>query len=201
MCNNVEENGGRWFCIRIMSGKETVVVDGLNAYFANAENQSICLSEVFVPSLLQKRRDRSGREVSYRKKYCPGYVFIHLSPVEGCPLPKLGEYEEVIFSAVRKGGGDAFSYTAKVHPLKKSEIDAFKRSVESKENEEKNSVDEFLVGDSVEVISGPFSTCTGVVENVDYTKGKLYIAISVLGRSTKLEVGLSMVKRISSSDC
>ena len=50
-------------------------------------------------------------------------------------------------------------------------------------------------GQVVRVTHGPFNDFSGVVENVNYEKNKLRVAVQILGRSTPVELDFSQVEK------
>jgi len=54
--------------------------------------------------------------------------------------------------------------------------------------------DEFDVGQQVIVIDGPFANFTGKIDEVNVEKNKLRVLISILGRSTPVELDFDKVK-------
>lgn len=54
---------------------------------------------------------------------------------------------------------------------------------------------EFEKGENVRVTSGPFSTFTGVVDEVNEAKGKLRLLVSIFGRSTPIELDFAQVEK------
>ena len=59
----------------------------------------------------------------------------------------------------------------------------------------KASVD-FVEGESVKVIEGPFASFVGTVESVN-DKGKIKVNVSIFGRPTPVELDFGQVERIS----
>jgi transcriptional antiterminator NusG len=53
----------------------------------------------------------------------------------------------------------------------------------------------FEPGEVVRVIDGPFNDFSGVVEQVNYEKSKVRVAVQILGRSTPVELDFSQVEK------
>ena len=54
----------------------------------------------------------------------------------------------------------------------------------------------FEPGQVVRVTHGPFNDFNGVVENVNYEKNRLQVAVQILGRSTPVELDFSQVEKV-----
>jgi transcriptional antiterminator NusG len=53
----------------------------------------------------------------------------------------------------------------------------------------------FEPGEVVRVTDGPFNDFNGVVENVNYDKSKVRVAVQILGRSTPVELDFGQVEK------
>ena len=72
--------------------------------------------------------------------------------------------------------------------------DVYKRQMKATSEKPKPKV-EFMAGQSVRVVSGPFADYTGVVEEINYERSKLRIAVPIFGRETPLEVDFDQVEK------
>jgi transcriptional antiterminator NusG len=48
----------------------------------------------------------------------------------------------------------------------------------------------------VRVVDGPFADFNGEVEDINYEKSKIRVAVSIFGRSTPVELGFGQVEKL-----
>jgi transcription termination/antitermination protein NusG len=80
-------------------------------------------------------------------------------------------------------------------PITDKEANAILRRVEEGVEKPRPKV-LFEPGEVVRVVDGPFNDFTGVVENVNYEKSRLQVAVQILGRSTPVELDFGQVEKV-----
>ena len=55
---------------------------------------------------------------------------------------------------------------------------------------------DFEKGEEVKVISGPFASFNGTIDEIDNAKGRLRLSVQIFGRSTPVEVDFSQVEKV-----
>src|SRR3970040_1725288 len=75
-------------------------------------------------------------------------------------------------------------------PITDKEAEAILRQVEGGGGKTRPKFS-FMAGEQVRVIDGPFADFHGTVEDVNYEKNKLKVAVSIFGRQTPVELQFS----------
>ena len=107
------------------------------------------------------------------------------------------EMDEETWHLVRdvpKGRGFIGGTSDRPAPITDKEATQILRRVEEGVDKPRPKV-RFEPGEVVRVIEGPFNDFNGVVENVNYEKNRLQVAVQILGRSTPVELDFSQVEK------
>jgi transcriptional antiterminator NusG len=129
---------------------------------------------------------RAGQKRRSERKFFPGYVLVQMAmDDEAWHLVK--ETPKVL--------GFIGGTPEKPAPITDKEANAILRRVEEGVEKPKPKV-LFEPGEMVRVVDGPFNDFTGVVENVNYEKSRLQVAVQILGRSTPVELDFGQVEKV-----
>lgn len=80
-------------------------------------------------------------------------------------------------------------------PLRQSEINRILGKVDEMAGAEETMLNQFIVGEQVKVIDGPFNTFSGVIEEINEEKKKLKVMVKIFGRKTPLELNYMQVEK------
>jgi transcriptional antiterminator NusG len=180
--------GAQWFALHTLSGQETKV-KGYIEKFKAAEELDDSILEVLLPTETVSEV-KGGKKSSKVRKLYPGYVFIQmrLYDEEGRVLNKPWYFVKEAAGVIGFVGGD--------HPaaLRESEIDEIKSRIEAATGKEVPKV-QYEVGEDVKITDGPFLNLNGRIDEIDPTRGKLKISVSIFGRFTPVELEYWQVQR------
>lgn len=177
-----------WYVVQVHSGyekrvktqlEENIKIEGLEQNFGR----------ILVPTENVVEM-KAGQKRKSERKFFPGYVLIEADlTTEAWNLVK--SVPRVLTVIGSRG---------KPIPLSKQEVERILAFIEGGE-EAKESVPRlrktYQVGEIVRVLEGPFNDFTGVVEEINYEKSRLRVAVSIFGRSTPVELEFSQVEKES----
>ena len=128
---------------------------------------------------------RDGQKRRSERKFFPGYVLVQM---------EMDESSWHLVKEVPKVLGFIGGSTDKPAPITDEEATAILDRVQEGVDKPRPKV-LFEPGEVVRVNDGPFNDFNGVVENVNYDKNKVRVAVQILGRSTPVELDFSQVEK------
>ena len=147
-----EQNEKKWYVIRAISGKEKKVKEYLDAELSRNTALQDLISQVLIPTE-KVYSVRNGKKVSKERNYLPGYVLIEAT-LDAEVMHLIKETPNVLgFLGTRGGDPD---------PLRPSEVKRILGKVDEMTENGEGSELEFIVGETVTVNDGPFSSFSGV---------------------------------------
>ncbi|AIT09411.1 antitermination protein NusG [Candidatus Francisella endociliophora] len=175
-----------WYVVQVHSGYEKRVKTQLEENIEIAGLQDN-FGRVLVPTENVVEM-KGGQKRKSERKYFPGYVLIEADLTT--------EAWDVIKAVPRVL--TVVGSRGKPIPLSKQEVERILGFMESGEAAvEPRLRKSYQVGEVVRVLEGPFNDFTGVVEEVNYEKSRLRVAVSIFGRSTPVELEFSQVEKES----
>ena len=170
----------RWYVVHTYSGYENTVKATIEKTIQSRQLQEQILS-INIPMETVTEITESGASKTYDRKLFPGYVFIKMV------------YSDDTWHVIRNIRGVAgFVGPAGSDPVPLTEDEVYAMGVEKREI-----VVNYSVGDIVRILDGPFSSFTGVVENIEVEKNTVSVVVSMFGRETPVEFELDEVEVVS----
>ncbi len=173
----------RWYVVHAYSGFEHQVKRSLAERIERFGMQDR-FGEILVP-VEEVVEMREGQKRRSERKFFPGYVLMKMEMdddtwhlVKDCP----------------KVLGFIGGSTEKPAPITEKEADNIKARMQEGVDQPKPKV-LFEPGEVVRVTDGPFNDFNGVVEEVNYEKSRMLVAVQIFGRSTPVELGFGQVEK------
>ncbi|MDF1822973.1 MAG: transcription termination/antitermination protein NusG [Alcanivoracaceae bacterium] len=176
----------RWYVVHAYSGFEKHVKRALEERI-KLRSMEEHFGEILVPTE-EVVEIKSGQKRKSERKFFPGYVLVEMDMNDDSwhlvkETPKVMGF---IGEDPKKPGH--------VFPITQKEADAIlQRMDDSVEAPKPKTL--FEAGEVVRVIDGPFADFNGVVEEVNYEKSRLQVAVLIFGRSTPVELEFSQVEK------
>jgi len=173
----------RWYVVHAYSNFENKVKNSLleRIKLHGLEDK---FGEVLVPTE-EVVEMREGQKRRSERKFFPGYVLVQM---------ELDEETWHLVKEVPKVLGFIGGSSDKPAPITEVEANAIlNRVVEGIDKPRPKVL--FEPGEVVRVVDGPFNDFSGVVENVNYDKSKLRVAVQILGRPTPVELDFGQVEK------
>lgn len=85
--------------------------------------------------------------------------------------------------------------TQSPQPLSQSEVNRILGTMDELDEQQEEIDVEYIVGENVKVINGPFNGFSGVIEEVNAEKKKLKVMVKIFGRKTPLELNYLQVEK------
>lgn len=180
----MEQQSKKWYVLRAISGKEKKAKEYIESEVAK-RGWSEDVPQVLIPTE-KVYAIRSGKKVVKDRNYFPGYVLIE-ADLRDEIIPVIQNVSNVL-DFLRDSSG-------KPIPMRQVEINRILGKMDDQLEAVNGTGDTYLVGESVKVIDGPFSSFAGMVEEVNDEKKKLKVTVKIFGRKTPLELSFNQVEK------
>jgi transcriptional antiterminator NusG len=175
--------GKRWYVVHAFSGFEKQVQRSLleRVNRAGMEDQ---FGDILVPTE-EVVEMKGGQKRRSDRKFFPGYVLVEMEMTDETwhlvkDVPKVMGFI----------GGTADNPA----PISEKEANTILSRVQEGVDKPRPKI-LFEPGEMVRVIHGPFNDFNGVVEEVNYEKSRLRVAVLIFGRSTPVELDFHQVEK------
>ncbi|MBN50167.1 MAG: transcription termination/antitermination protein NusG [Spongiibacteraceae bacterium] len=172
----------RWYVVHAYSGYEKKVAAALKERIELAGMQDQ-FGEVLVPTE-EVVEMRGGQKRKSERKFFPGYVLVEM---------ELNDDTWHLVKETPRVMGFIGGKADQPAPITEAEANAILQRVETGDKPKPKTL--FEPGEMVRVVDGPFNDFNGVVEEVNYEKSRLRVAVLIFGRSTPVELEFGQVEK------
>lgn len=173
----------RWYVVHAYSGFENHVKRSLEERVKRAGMEEK-FGQILVPTE-EVVEIREGQKRKSDRKFFPGYVLVQMDMddqtwhlVKDCPRVM----------------GFIGGTSDRPAPISEREAQAILDRIQEGAEKPRPKV-LFEAGEVVRIIDGPFNDFNGVVEEVDYEKSRLRVAVLIFGRSTPVDLSFDQVEK------
>jgi transcriptional antiterminator NusG len=179
----MDNKENKWYILNVMAGQENKVATDIKSMILRGVLGHY-VTDVLVPSK-QIVKIKKGQKVQEAQKLFPGYVFINAN---------INSNAYNLLNAIPKVMGFLGSKN-NPEPVADEKMQTILNLSNEQIADNKNVI--FEIGETLNVIEGPFESFSGAVEEFDSEKQKVKISILIFGRATSVELDISQVEKIS----
>ncbi len=174
----------RWYVVHAYSGMEKAVERNLRERIDRSELQDK-FGRILVP-MEEVVELKNGKKSVSERRFFPGYVLVEM---------EMGDDSWHLVKHTSKVTG--FVGGAKNRPSPISAAEVLKIVHQMQEGVEKPRPKvQWVVGELVRIKEGPFTDFNGAIEDVNYDKSKVRVAVTIFGRSTPVELDFAQVEKV-----
>ena len=173
----------RWYEVHAYSGFENQVKKSLLEGIKRTGMED-SFGEILVPTE-EVVEMRGGQQRKSERKFFPGYVLVQM---------EMNDQAWHLVKDTPRVMGFIGGTSDRPAPISDKEADAILQRVQDGVEKPRPKV-LFEPGEVVRVTDGPFADFTGVVEEVNYEKSRLRVAVLIFGRSTPVELEFGQIEK------
>ena len=180
-----EKSNGRWYSLRVISGKERKIKERIEMEIDRNKWKSIIFS-ILVPTE-KVYKIRQGKKVISERNILPGYILVQADPeyFSGEIVQAIANIPNVIH----------FLGKENPIPMRQSEANRMLGKVDESQDVGEQMIEPFIVGETVKIIDGAFKEFVGDVQEVNEDKKKLKVIVKIFGRGTEVELNFMQVEK------
>lgn len=173
----------RWYVVHAYSGMEKAVERNIIERINRAGMQDK-FGRIMVP-MEEVVEVKNGQKRTTERKFFPGYVLVEMV---------MDDDTWHLIKHTNKVTGFVGGAKNRPAPISEEEVMKIVNQMQEGSDKPRHKV-EFEVGEYVRVKDGPFTDFNGTVEEVNYEKNKVRVAVTIFGRSTPVELEFSQVEK------
>jgi len=181
MAKQILNQGRRWYVLHTYSGYEENVVKNLKQRIESMDMEDKIFN-IMIPTE-KKIKIKNGKRKIVEEKIFPGYVLVEMIVTD--------DSWYVVRNTPNVTGFIGTGTTPT--PLNEKEVKELQKRMGIEEP--KFTID-VSVGSPVKITDGPFKNLDGKIINIDETKGRVKVLISMFGRETPVELDFLQIKKI-----
>ena len=174
----------QWYVVHAFSGYENRVKQSLTERIERS-GLGDHFGEILVPTE-EVVEMKGGQKRKSDRKFFPGYVLVEMD---------MTDETWHLVKDVPKVMGFIGGTADRPAPISEQEANTILNRVKDGSDRPKPKV-LFEPGQMVRVIDGPFNDFNGVVEEINYEKSRLQVAVLIFGRSTPVELEFHQVEKV-----
>lgn len=175
----------RWYVLHANTGHENKVKRNIEMAI-KSNHMEDHFGEVLVATQ-EVTEMKNGKRATVKRKFFPSYILIEMEMTK-----ETFHFINSIPGVTRFVGGTE----QRPQPINQDEVDRILGRM-SKTPEAKTVLEiPYEIGDSVQVVDGPFTDWIGVINEINHDKGKLKVMISIFGSETPVELDFLQVKAV-----
>ena len=173
----------RWYVVHAFSGFEKQVQRSMAERISRAGMEDM-FGEILVPTE-EVVEMKGGQKRRSDRKFFPGYVLVEM---------EMNDETWHLVKEVPKVMGFIGGTSDRPAPITEKEANTILSRVQEGVDKPRPKI-LFEPGEMVRVIDGPFNDFNGTVEEVNYEKSRLRVAVLIFGRSTPVELDFHQVEK------
>ena len=173
----------RWYVVHAFSGFEKQVQRSLTERIARAGMEDM-FGDILVPTE-EVVEMKGGQKRRSDRKFFPGYVLVEM---------EMNDESWHLVKEVPKVMGFIGGTSDRPAPITEKEANTILSRVQEGVDKPRPKI-LFEPGEMVRVVDGPFNDFNGTVEEVNYEKSRLRVAVLIFGRSTPVELDFHQVEK------
>src|SRR3990167_2619751 len=174
-------DNAKWYIVHTYSGHEDRVVKSLKQRVASLGFEGR-IFDIIVPKR-NTIKVSGGKKESVKEKIFPGYILVKM----------LLDDESWLLVRTTQGVTSFIGTGNKPTPISEKEVEAIRKFMDMEEPLYKTA---FVKVEAVKIIDGPFADFLGTIDEIDETKGRLKVLVSIFGRETPVELDFLQVAKL-----